>query len=109
MPFQLSRRSFIAHQNPQEHDLESFSSIQVVNDSESRESRRLLVMAQNHLFAWLVIMYIIYFICRYGFGWTPGSGKPAPAFTIHFGEETSLVEMDNAHSRPAPFLDEIND
>jgi Bacterial protein of unknown function (HtrL_YibB) len=49
------------------------------NDEESSttpSSRELLIMGQNHIIAFLVIMYVLLLICRLGCGWTPGRAAP---------------------------------
>mmetsp|Transcript_13657 Transcript_13657/g.17806 ORF Transcript_13657/g.17806 Transcript_13657/m.17806 type:complete len:156 (+) Transcript_13657:148-615(+) len=43
-----------------------------------RREQGLLIMAQNHMLAFLIFMYLIYVICRYGFGWKPGDPPPRP-------------------------------
>jgi hypothetical protein len=46
------------------------------------QSRHLLVLAYQHLLALMIIMCILYLICRFGFGWTPGTPNP-PSVTVH--------------------------
>ena len=50
-----------------------------------RLSRELLVLATNHLRALVICFYILYAICRFGFGWDPTDkhSKPPPTYTIH--------------------------
>jgi hypothetical protein len=50
---------------------------------DNRLSRQLLVMAYQHLLALVIFMFVLYFICRFGFGWTPGTGTPSPSVTVH--------------------------
>ena len=45
--------------------------------------RRLLVMAVNHLHAFVVISYLLYAICRFGFGWDPLKDPPPPTYKVH--------------------------
>lgn len=42
----------------------------------TQSSRELLIMGQNHIIAFLVIMYVLLLICRLGWGWTPGRAAP---------------------------------
>ena len=63
------------------------------NDAETEEqSSSLLVMAQHHLLAFIVFMYLLLFICRYGFGWVPGKTPPPPTITVHL---RGITDDDN--------------
>lgn len=61
---------------------------------QDENSRRLLIMAQHHLLAWLVCMYILLMVCRFGFGWTPGQDKPPPTITIG-GDKMMAIAHNN--------------
>jgi hypothetical protein len=39
-------------------------------------------MGYQHLLALVIFMCILYFICRFGFGWIPGTPN-SPSATIH--------------------------
>ena len=50
-----------------------------------RISRELLVLATNHLLGLVICFYILYAICKFGFGWDPTDkhNKPPTTYTIH--------------------------
>ena len=50
---------------------------------QQRGERERMRMAQNHMVVFVVFMYILYVICRFGFGWTPGSEKPSPSVHVY--------------------------
>ena len=56
-----------------------------MHEHDRRLSRYLLVLAQNHLLALVICFYILYAICRFGFGWDPTdkNSQPPPTYTIH--------------------------
>lgn len=50
--------------------------------------RALLVMAQNHMVAFVLILYAIYLFCRL-LGWKPGS--KTTTCTLNFGKDREIV------------------
>jgi hypothetical protein len=50
---------------------------------EEEASRRLIIMATNHMFAFVVIFYLLYAICRFGFGWDAVRDPKPPSYTLH--------------------------
>jgi Bacterial protein of unknown function (HtrL_YibB) len=46
------------------------------DDEEIMSSRELIIVGQNHIVAFLIIMYILIAICRLGWGWSPGRESP---------------------------------
>lgn len=40
-------------------------------------------MAVNHMIAFVLLLYGLYAICRFGFGWDPTKDPPPPTYTIH--------------------------
>ena len=57
---------------------------EVARDSRRSERAR-LVMAQNHMLAFVITMYLLYGICRL-LGWKPGIRSPT--YTLTFGNLT---------------------
>eukprot|EP00980_Cylindrotheca_fusiformis_P011942 scaffold2830_cov131-Cylindrotheca_fusiformis.AAC.63 len=50
-------------------------------DEMNQEAR--LTMAVNHMIAFVLALYGLYAICRFGFGWDPTKDPPPPTYTIH--------------------------
>ena len=74
------------------NDIESQQS-GVLDDDEARRrgvvsDRALLVMAQNHMVAFVLTMYAIYLVCRL-LGWKPGS--KSTTYTLYFGNDSVFV------------------
>jgi hypothetical protein len=53
------------------------------DDSITNRDHQLLTMAVNHMIALVLIFYLLYAICRFGFGWDPTRDPPPPTYTIH--------------------------
>lgn len=51
----------------------------------THSDRALLLMAQNHMIAFVIILYGIYIICRL-LGWKPG--VKSTTYTIYFGHDS---------------------
>jgi hypothetical protein len=51
--------------------------------SSANSERTLLVMAQNHMLAFVLTLYMLYALCRL-LGWKPG--VRSPTYTITFGK-----------------------
>lgn len=61
----------------------------------SASEHSLLTMATNHMIAFVIILYGLYGICRFGFGWDPIRDPPPPNYmTIHIPGVTD-------HAKPA--------
>jgi hypothetical protein len=66
---------------------------------DTRASRERLVMATNHMTAFVVIFYGLYAVCRFGFGWDPIRDPPPATYTIEIpGLTTTTTEMES-HSQ----------
>lgn len=63
-----------------------------LNLENSRASRERLVMAVNHMTAFVIIFYGLYIICHYGFGWNPLRDPPPPSYTVQIPGLTSPIK-----------------
>ena len=75
----------VRHELPTTYPLPNLDEEGDLEHPEETRSRDLLIMAQNHVLAFLVIMYLLYVICKFVFGWTPGTPAP-PTKTIHLSD-----------------------
>lgn len=55
------------------------------DDDTAGNSRQLLTMSINHMKVFVLMLYGLYAICRFGFGWDPTkkSDPPPPTYTLH--------------------------
>jgi hypothetical protein len=55
------------------------------DDDPSGNSRQLLTMSINHMKVFVLILYGLYAICRFGFGWDPTKkdDPTPPTYTLH--------------------------
>lgn len=66
----------------------------------ARASRERLVMAVNHMTAFVLIFYGLYAICRFGFGWDPTRDPPPPSYTINIPGLTHVQPAVNLRDPP---------
>ena len=66
---------------------------QTVRSRVSNDGHLLVVVAVNHLAAFVVILYGLYVICRFGFGWDPTHDPPPPTYTVHIRGVTDDVQI----------------
>lgn len=83
MPFFFRHRRRIPVPSPVLQQSEPVGNPRLRVEEEDASSRNLLTMTTNHMIAFVLILYGLYAICRFGFGWDPARDPPPPTVTIH--------------------------
>lgn len=55
--------------------------VQAEIEAYNEEAR--MKMALNHMIALVLMLYGLYAICKYGFGWDPRRDPPPPTYVLH--------------------------
>lgn len=53
-----------------------------------------LAMATNHMIAFVLIIYGLFLLCKYGFGWDPIKDPAPPSYTLHI---RGITDDDRIH------------